>query len=191
MMVYFTTVHLFIGVIALFIVLIILWKQKKSFSYLFFFSIFGMYMLGVVSVIVFPFPLGIPAPNFKPSINLIPLNFGDCSIAMLCIRNIYENILLTIPFGFGVNFIARIKSKNIVWLALAVGFTFEITQLVISFFFKSAFRSVDINDVILNVTGVLLGYGIFRIFGWLYIFVTDRFEIQHQTIFAYIDAVVR
>jgi len=148
-------------------------------------------MIGVISVVVFPFPVGVTAPNFKPSINLIPLRFGDCSFAMLCVRNIYENILLTMPFGFGINFITRIKSQNVFWLALAVGFTCEFTQLIISLIFKSAFRSVDINDVILNATGVLFGYGLFRIFGWLFGYVTDRFEIRHQTIFAYIDAVVR
>ncbi len=191
MMVYFTAVDLFVGLIVLFIILTVLWKQKRSFAYMFFFSVFWIYLMGVFSVVVFPFPIGVGNPNFKPSINLIPLHFGDCSFVMLCIRNIYENILLTMPFGFGISFIARIKSQNILWLALAVGFSFEITQLVISLIFKSAFRSVDINDVILNAAGVLLGYGVFRIFGWLYVYVINRFEIRHQTIFAYIDDVVR
>jgi glycopeptide antibiotics resistance protein len=193
MMVYFTVVHLLIGLVALFVVLIVLWKQKKSFSYLFFFSVFWIYMLGVVSVVVFPFPIGVANPNFKPSVNLMPFNFGSCFVYMpeVCLRNIYENILLTIPFGFGISFIARLKPQNILRLALAVGLIFEITQLVISLIFKSAFRSVDINDVILNAVGVFLGYGIFRLFGWLYVFVTDRFEIQHRNLFAYIDAVVR
>lgn len=191
MMIYFTAVHLFIGLALLFMVLIVLRKQKKNFSYLFFFSVFWIYMLGVVSVVAFPFPVGTHNPNFKPSLNLIPFYFGDCSFVILCIKNIYENILLTVPFGFGISFIARIKSQNMFWLALAVGFTFEFTQLVISLIVKSAFRSVDINDVILNAIGVLLGYGVFKFFGWLFVSVTDRFEIRHQTIFAYIDAVVR
>src|SRR5258706_4037002 len=191
MMVYFTAVDLFVGLIVLFIILTVLWKQKRSFAYMFFFSVFWIYLMGVFSVVVFPFPIGVGNPNFKPSINLIPLHFGDCSFVMLCIRNIYENVLLTMPFGFGISFIARIKSQNILWLALAVGFSFEITQLVISLIFKSAFRSVDINDVILNAIGVLLGYGVFRIFGWLFAYVTDRVEIRHQTIFAYIDDDVR
>ena len=193
MMVYFTTVHLFIGSVALFIVLIVLWKQKKSFSYMFFLLIFWIYMMGVVSVIVFPFPIGIPNANFKPDINLVPFDFGCCDPRMLslCIRNLYENILLTIPFGFGISFIARIKPSNIVWLAIAVGFVFELSQLVIALIFRSSFRTVDINDVILNAAGVLIGYGIFRIFGWLYSAVVHKLQAQPHFIFAYIYDIVR
>ena len=193
MMVYFTTVHLFIGSVALFIVLIVLWKQKKSFSYMFFLLIFWIYMMGVVSVIVFPFPIGIPNANFKPDINLVPFDFGCCDPRMLslCIRNLYENILLTIPFGFGISFIARIKPSNIVWLAIVVGFVFELSQLVIALIFRSSFRTVDINDVILNAAGVLIGYGIFRIFGWLYSAVVHKLQAQPHFIFAYIYDIVR
>ena len=192
-MIYFTSTHLLIGLVALVIALAILWIKKKSSSYLLFFAIFWIYMIGVVSVVVFPFPIGIPNSNFKPDINLVPFDFGYCHPEMLslCIRNLYGNILLTIPFGFGVSFIARIKPKNIFWLAIAVGFTFELVQLFISFAIRSSFRAVDVNDVILNAAGVLLGYGIFRIFGWLYSYVTNRLKIQHTHIFTYIYDIVR
>jgi len=191
MMVYFTAAHLFIGLSALFIALIVLWRQQKSFSCLFFFSVFWMYMMGVISVVAFPFPVGITNPNFKPSINLIPLNFGDCSFLILCIRNIYENILLTIPFGFGISFIIQIKPNKIPWLAVAVGLVFERSQLIISLIVHSPFRVVDINDVILNAIGVLLGYGVFKIFGWFYLNITHRFNIQHKYIFAYIHNIAQ
>ena len=193
MMVNFTNAHLFIGIITLSIVLILLWKKNKNFSYLFFFSIFWVYMMGVVSMVAFPFPIGYPSPDFKPSVNLVPFDFGICHPGMLslCIWSIYENILLTIPFGFGIGFIVHIKSKNIFWLAVAVGFTFELIQLIISLVTRSSFRVVDINDVILNATGVLLGYGAFRIFGWLYSYITNRLKIRHSHIFTYIYDVVR
>ena len=148
--------------------------------------------MGVVSMVVFPFPIVDPYPDFKPSINLIPFDsrFCDPRILPLCIRNLYENILLTIPFGFGINFIARIKSKNIFWLAIAVGFTFEFIQLIISLIIRNSFRVVDINDAMLNATGVLLGYVFFLAFGRLYIFVIDKFDIQHKFVFAYVYDVV-
>jgi glycopeptide antibiotics resistance protein len=144
-------------------------------------------------VVAFPFPVGIPNPHFRPSINLIPFNFGYCDplVKSLCLRNLYENILLTIPFGFGVSFIIRIKPKNIFWLALTFGLALELIQFIISIVVQSPFRIVDINDVMLNAMGVLVGYGIFRLFGWLYSYITDRFDIQHKYIFAYIDTVVR
>jgi len=149
--------------------------------------------MGVVSLVAFPFPIDIPNPNFKPDIHLIPFDFGYCDHRMLslCVQNLYENILLTIPFGLGINFIVRVKPKNIFWLAVAVGFTFEFVQLIISIMIRSSFRVVDINDVIFNATGVLIGYGLYRIFGAVYLFITHNFQIQPRYIFAYIYDIVR
>ncbi|MEP7136210.1 MAG: VanZ family protein [Chloroflexota bacterium] len=150
-------------------------------------------MIGVVSLVAFPFPIDIPTSNFKPDINLSPFNFGYCDSRMLllCFQNLYENILLTIPFGWGISFIARIKPRNIFWLALAVGFLFEFVQLIISLAIRSSFRIVDINDVMLNAAGVLIGYGLFQIFGWLYLSVIQRLNIQPKYIFAYVYDIVR
>ena len=189
-MIYFGAADIYVSLTILVIVLIVLWKRDQSPSYRFFFSIFWIYLMGVISVVAFPFPIDIPNPNFKPSINLIPFYFGNCGMISLCLRDSYENILLTIPFGFGVSFILRLKPKNIIWLALAVGFAFETVQLIISFTFKSAFRSVDINDVILNAAGVLFGYGIFKILGWLYLFAIQKFDLQPKHIFFYIYKII-
>jgi len=148
--------------------------------------------MGVISVVVFPFPVGYSNPEFRLNINFIPFSFGSCFdyLPEICLRTIYENILLTIPFGFGISFIARIKPQNIIWLAVAVGLTFEIIQLLISLIVRNSFRSVDINDVILNTIGVLVGYAVFRVFGWLYFAITEKFEIRHKNVFAYVYDVV-
>ena len=122
--------------------------------------------------------------------NLVPFSFGACDPLILCLRNIYENILLTIPFGFGISFISKIKPSNIYWLALAVGLVLEIIQLVISLIVHSAFRVVDINDVLLNAIGVLIGYGLFRIFGKIYSDAAHKLQIRHRHVFAYIYNVV-
>ncbi len=187
-MIDFTYSHLLFGMSLLGIILIILRRRKRSFWYLLFFSIFWCYLLFVVSVIVFPiipFPGDYPG-TFKPNINLVPFYFGTCYMPATCIRNIAGNILLTIPFGFGISFFVRLKSKDFIWLAILVGFIFEITQLILSVVFQSSFRAIDINDVILNAIGVWLGYGLFRIFGYIYLHVTQRFEITNKYLFAYI-----
>jgi glycopeptide antibiotics resistance protein len=191
-MINFSYVHLLIGIFVLVIALVVLWKRKKSFSYLLCFSVFWVYIIYVASVIVFPFPVlgNYPYPNFKPSINLVLFDFGSCQMMSLCLRNIFENILLTTPFGFGISFIVRLNPKDFLWLAFLVGFVFEITQLVISFLVRSAFRVVDINDVILNAVGVFLGYGFYRIFGWLYLLATQKFGIRRRHLFDYIYNVV-
>ncbi len=188
----FGWIHIYLGFAILIIALIVLWARGRSFSHLFFDAVFGVYLIGVVSVVVFP--IHIPEKgtelNRVLQLNLIPFNFGRCDFLSLCIRNIYQNILLTIPFGFGIRFITPVKSKRIFWLALAVGLTFEIIQILISLVVQSAFRVVDINDVILNAVGVLIGYGVFRILGRLYLLVTDGFEIRHRYIFSYLYDVV-
>ncbi len=183
----------YIAFVVLALVLIGVWLKNKDPFQVFFVFVFGVYIINVVSVVVFPFPVGYDTSNFKPNINLIPFNFGHCDprALELCIREIYQNILLAIPFGFGVNFIARIKPKNILWLASGVGFAFEFVQLAISLIVRSPFRAVDINDLILNAIGVLIGYGIFRIFGVMYLHVVQRLPSQPRHIFAYIHDIVR
>lgn len=102
----------------------------------------------------------------------------------LCARGIIENIVLTIPFGFGINFLVRIKPIRFVWLAPAVGFGFEFSQLVISLVFRSGFRTSDINDVMLNAIGVLIGYTLFRVFALAYLKIADHFQLKSKWLFA-------
>lgn len=175
------------------LILVAVWLRNRNVFHLLFCLVFGIYLIGVVGVVVFPFPIGYDAPTFKPNINLIPFDFGSCDprSRALCFEQIYQNVLLTIPFGFAVNFIACVKPKNVLWLALAVGFVFELTQLVISIIVRSPFRTVDINDLILNAAGVLLGYGIFRIFGAIYFRIIRKLQLQPRHIFAYIHNIIR
>lgn len=192
MLIYFDAYDFLIGVGILVVLLPILWWKKHSLVYLLFFSVFWAYLLAVVRAVFFPFVINTDHAGtiFTPSVNLIPFYFGSCSMPELCIRGILENIILTIPFGFWINFLVKIKPRNFFWLALAVGLGFEFSQLVISLVFRSGFRAVDINDAILNATGVLLGYALFRAFAWVYLKATEHFGIQHKWLFADIYDVV-
>jgi glycopeptide antibiotics resistance protein len=102
----------------------------------------------------------------------------------LCIKGIVDNVVLTIPFGFGVSFLVRIKARDFVWLPFAVGLVFEISQLIISLAFRSGFRAVDINDVLLNGTGVLIGYVAFRLFAWTYLRTAECFHFRYKWLLA-------
>ncbi len=192
-MIDFTLRDLLIGIAALLALLIILWWQGRALAYLFFVLLFGVYLLYLLSVIVFPLPIfgnqGYAA--FKPRINLIPFYFGSCEMLNLCIREIVGNTLLTIPFGFGISFIIKNKVRRFFWLAFAVGLVLEMIQLVISFVFKTAFRAIDINDVLLNATGVLLGYGLFKIFAIAYLKTQETLNMNFKGIFVYIEEVAR
>jgi len=178
---------LLIGLGILCILLPLVWWQKRNLSYLLFFSVFWVYLLAVVDVVIFPIAVGVGNSNtaFRANINLIPFYFGGCSTLInFCAINIIGNTVLTIPFGFGINFLAKIKPKNSFWLAIIVGFVFEFSQLVISLAFKSRSHVVDVNDVILNGLGVLLGYALFRCFAWAYLKAGEHLNIKYKWLFA-------
>lgn len=177
---------------ALILLLIILAFKKRSFSYLLFFLIFSVYIINVINLVIFP--IWIPGPEapafierFPWGINLIPFYFGRCDLGNICQEQIFQNILLTIPFGFGICFIAPLKARDFRWLPLAVGLGFEISQFIIS---QGGMHSFDINDILLNATGVILGYTCFRIFGWLYRGAIHRLRINPRWVFEYMYEVV-
>ena len=141
--------------------------------------LFGLYLLLLIDAVVFPIPLH-PGPgpvltgqniSFTLSrVNLIHLDFGNPISQSYLFTQLVQNILLTVPFGFGINFLARLRARDFLWLAAATGCAAEASQLLVSIFIVGGlYRSVDINDVLLNAGGVLLGYGLFRIMvGWIH-----------------------
>ncbi len=164
------------GLACLVLLLILLWRRERKQASLVYFTLFWLYLLYVTSLIVFPIPL---PGNFEARdsvsrilsrINLVPFAFsGLFSLAPAVIfENLAGNILLTVPFDFGINFLTRLPARRIPWIALAVGLSLELSQLVVSLLIGLAYRGIDINDVILNAVGVLIGYGLFRMLIWLY-----------------------
>lgn len=186
----------FIALGVLIVALMILWRRKHSLSYLVCFSFFGIYLLYGVGKVFFPIYMSgqyVDAMRQQPSlldINLIPFYFGPFTTLSNALPGMILNIILTIPFGFGLNFIMQVRSKNFIWLAPAVGFGIEITQLIISLILRYPYRVVDINDVLMNTLGVLVGYAIFRLFSWLYLLATKHFHIKHEGLSAYIYHIV-
>jgi glycopeptide antibiotics resistance protein len=190
-----------IGMAILTVLLFVL--RRRGIFYLLFFSIFWVYLLVLVSVTVFPIPLGMGGgfkfetiwaqivSMFKFSgLNLIPLYFGNCwDLPRACAIGIYENILMTVPFGFGINFIARLRKRDFIWLAFAVGLVIEATQFALDLLLGGVYRTVDVNDVLFNALGVWIGVGLFFGFARLFMAITKRFEIRHTGLLAYIQIV--
>jgi glycopeptide antibiotics resistance protein len=157
------------------VLLTLFWQRKRRGTYLFCFSVFWLYLLVVIAVTIFPIPnpqiMGGPgsAAHILSRVNLVPFYYGNfyASDQKILIREIFQNILMTMPFGFGVSFIARLKARDFLWLAFAVGLSIELAQLAVSLAIGGAYRGVDINDVLLNAAGVLFGYACFRLFKML------------------------
>lgn len=99
--------------------------------------------------------------------------------------------MLTIPFGFGLPFIVRIRGWHYLWLAFAVGLTIELSQLVMSLIVGFGYRAVDITDVLTNAAGVLIGYVFFCVFSWVYRTAVRLLRIQPRGLFGFIYTITR
>ncbi len=72
-------------------------------------------------------------------------------------RNIIGNIIMFIPFGFFTSYYLKLsKKRTIFYLTLVVSVVIELIQLKIG-------RAFDVDDIILNMVGSLLGYYLYRI----------------------------
>ena len=75
----------------------------------------------------------------------------------LFIRNIIGNILMFIPFGFFTSYYLKLDKKRIIfYLTLIVSIVIELIQLKIG-------RAFDVDDIILNTLGSLIGYFMYRL----------------------------
>jgi glycopeptide antibiotics resistance protein len=165
------------------VALAVLWFRKRSLSYLIFAAVFGVYLLFAIAVTFFPMWLNVQ--GLLRMINLVPFNYDFDFIPHIVWQQIFYNTLLTVPFGFGVSFVARLKPIDFMWLVPVVGFSTELGQFLIAVVTRF-YRAIDISDVILNGLGVLIGYLLFRLFARLYLSVTHRFNLPRTGLSGYV-----
>ncbi len=98
--------------------------------------------------------------NFRPFASIGPaLRLGPESFAF---RQVVGNIVAFIPLGL----LLPLASSRLAWAwvplaGLALSVTIEACQLAISLAVGYGYRAADVDDVILNATGVLIGYSAF------------------------------
>lgn len=183
-----------LAVLILLLAMVFVWRRTKSWIYLLFFACFGAYIVFALDKIFFPLPIsGSYADNLRYSnaqyidnLNLIPFYFGRFGTLQSSLDTLVLNILLTIPFGFGINFLLYIRARHFLWIAPALGILLESLQLGISFLLGSVYRVIDVNDVLMNMLGVWIGYGLFRVFIWLYMGAMRLIRLNAAGIFGYI-----
>lgn len=117
----------------------------------------------MISLTLFPIHIGIDfgTINIWKYINLIPLYKN---LSALTDKQIWANIILTVPLGFALSWIFDLKRKYILLLCFLLSSSIEILQLLIILTFKDITFIVDINDLIFNIFGSYLGYFVFYIF---------------------------
>ncbi len=168
-------------------------RLKKSLAYLIFFTIFYVYIVKVLDYTIFQFQSLILLKHLMPDlilngqtvgeeINLIPfitLTPEDLKTSLL-------NILLLIPFGFGLPFITNFRMKKIVVIGALFSIVIELLQLITGFMAKITFRIADINDVIFNTVGAAIGFLLFVGFVRVYRHISHNWEMSANPILRYI-----
>lgn len=149
-------------------------KAKISLSKHILFFIISCYITLVIAVTLFPLPISkefielmrvqtISANNFIP-FNSINDLLSNSSVSII-LRNILGNIVLLLPFGFflpclskKLNYIRRVFIGSLIFSMII-----ESSQFIISLILGYSYKVTDIDDLILNVIGGILGYAIFKL----------------------------
>ncbi|MBQ7521858.1 MAG: VanZ family protein [Clostridia bacterium] len=118
------------------------------------------------------FPLILDSTLISPSpVELMPLHttwlFISCwwrgliSWQYMTVQ-IFGNILMTIPFGIMLPFLYKDKIKTFyISMALLFPLLIEWFQLLLGILTKTMYRTFDVDDILLNFLGVIIGYGIY------------------------------
>lgn len=124
--------------------------------------IFAIYLVGVANFVILPL-------RFDPDLaqaagptdvsRLVELTpFFLPGAEHLSNEQLYLNLLLTVPFGFGLPFVLSVSLRVVVVVGFLFSVLIETAQLLADYTHVAMPTwSVDINDVILNTTGVVLG----------------------------------
>ena len=116
---------------------------------------FGLYLIGVLHVTgAGTLWDGIRNGIRLENINLIPFSRQISPLGYLL------NLIMMVPLGFLVPLLFRKIDRWLKILGLGAGMSLvlELSQLL-------SWRAVDVDDLILNSLGTLLGYGLFRLVG--------------------------
>ena len=91
--------------------------------------------------------------NFTPFKEILRYNVGS----KLFFKNVIGNMVLFVPFGFFVSYFLKLeKIYSITFFTVITSVTIEFTQLLIG-------RVFDIDDLLLNLIGGIIGFGIYRL----------------------------
>jgi glycopeptide antibiotics resistance protein len=175
------------------IVVFLRFKKEKSFVFLMFFTIFYAYLFKVLDYTLFQFQSLLLLRYFMPnlilngqtageSLNLVPL----VTLMSQDLKTSLLNVLLMIPFGFGLPFITNLHMKKIVALGVIFSTSIELLQLATGLIAGITFRVADINDVIFNTVGVAIGYVLFVGFVRIYRHISRSWEISANPILRYV-----
>lgn len=125
------------------------------------------------------------ANQLADGINLVPFG-GLGEIDGTLSRQLVLNVLLGVPFGFAMPFLGVMSARRVVALGFVFAVSIEVVQLVIDVVYQFGYRTVDVNDVIAIVAGVIVGIGLFRFVRLAY----GALKLDAKDVGGYLDAVL-
>jgi len=150
------------GAIGLVLVLVIAFLLKAKPLKILFWSVFYVYIIVVLGLTLFPIPYqGAELFDSVPN-NFIPfrtiISTLQMGLTVTAFIQIAGNILIAAPYGVVLDLTMRKSNK--IWLflfPLLFPLVIESLQFIIGFAIGYNYRSVDIDDFILNALGGYLG----------------------------------
>lgn len=108
---------------------------------------FIIYIIALFRVVTFQ-DVSWSTSNFIPLKEIFRYEIGS----QLFYKNVIGNMLMFIPYGFFTSYFLKLKKPSSIFLlTLLVSITIEFTQLLIG-------RVFDIDDIILNLIGGIIGF---------------------------------
>ncbi len=148
-----------VAIISLRITYLIKYKSKFVLYEELLLLIFVVYLLMFFQVVTYQDVISY-GNNFIPFKEVTRYQFGSS----LFYKNVIGNILLFMPYGFFASYYLKLDKKRITCLLiLIVSLSIECVQLLIG-------RCFDVDDILLNLIGGMLGYFVY----WLLDIITDK-----------------
>ena len=153
---------LFVLVLYLPILFVLKRKEKSAIRQLSYIGLFCSLFIIIFATILY---VRISLPPKQYFLNLIPFNWtSDADAIGQLVNEKIPNILLFVPLGFFIPAVFRTKRKlyKIVIISFCITFSVEFIQYFIG-------RLADIDDIITNVLGGIIGYQIFQLINRIFI----------------------
>lgn len=134
----------------------ILTGQKRTLGQMVTIVTFGIYLavVGYLTLTPTAYAFG-NGPTMKPywvgSAPTNPIPFRGIEL------DFYLNILMLVPMGVYLKLLFKTNFKQIVAIGILIGLGIESTQFVLDSFLNMS-RWIDVNDMMTNATGVVIGY---------------------------------
>jgi glycopeptide antibiotics resistance protein len=185
---------LLVGLVWVGIVAWFRFKRQASLVFLLFLTVFYVYLVKVLDYTLFQFQSLIVLNHFMPELilrgqeagqigNLVPL----FTLTVEDLKTSLLNILLTVPFGFGLPFVTNLRFKMVVAVGVLFSIAIELLQMITGLSGGVTFRIADVNDVIFNTIGVSTGCMLFVGFMRIFRHACRNWEVSANPILRYLD----